>query len=489
MGKKSSPTPPPAPDPTAVANAQSQANIASAQAQQKMNMVNTSGPYGTVTYGSDPNAPSGYSQTTTLNPQEQQILDSGNKAQIGALGVANDQIGRVASALDKGLDPSGVQTTFNQGGPLQSSYAPGGQIQSSYDPGGTIKSQFQHGQQVQGQVGPQDLTGAYQAAANASYNQAASRLDPQWDLQQKQLQTQLANQGLSQDSDAYKNALDQFQRQKTDAYNQANYSSQGQGLNAENTIYNQALSQGQFANQAAGQEYTQNLGAAQFSNQAQAQYNQEMANLAQFANSAQAQRNAQNQQAAQFNNTTAAQQYAQNQGAAQFGNQANAQQFQQNAYSQSLPINEFNSLMSSGQVGMPTGINYTPSSVNPTDVLGAYALNSQVQNQNYQAQMQNQASGMGGLFNLGAAALMAPMTGGTSLGGTLAGGLFHSDVRLKRDIELIGREADGLGVYRYRYLNDNEPRIGVLAQEAQVLRPHAVVKDAHGFLMVHYGRL
>lgn len=495
-----SPKPPPAPDPTVVANAQAGANIASATAQQKLNMIGTSGPYGSTSYKADETQPGGYTQTTTLSPDQQHILEAGSHAQIGALGVANDQLGRVSTALNRGLDPSGVQTSFDhggalrsgydQGGQVQTSYGAGGPVQSGYDMGGDIRSRFNQGQPLQGDVGPQNLYGAYQSAADASYGQAASRLDPQFAQQKELLEGQLAAQGLGINSTAYQNAQDTFNRGKNDAYNQANYSSQAAGLNAENTIFGQGVQQGQFHNAAANQGYQQNLGAAQFANSAQSQYNQEHAAAAQFANTAQAQtnqqnlaaaafhntgqaqENQQNQAAAAFHNSTAGQQYAQNQGAAQFGNQATNQQFQQNAYAQNLPINEFNALMSSGQVGQPQGINYTPSQVDSTNVLGAYQLNANVNNQNYQAQMAQQSAMLGGLSQLGGAAITR-----------------YSDIRLKRDIELIGREADGLGVYRYRYIWDDEPHIGVMAQEAQGLRPHAVVTMPDGFLGIDYGAL
>ena len=390
-----------------------------------MNMVGSSGPTGTTGWTADANQPGGYTQTTTLSPSQQHIYDQGTQAQAGALGVANQQIGRVGEALGHGLDPSGVQTSFDHGGPLQYGFNPG--------------------QQVQGQVGSADFNGAAHDAANAVYGQAASRLDPQWQQAQSAEESKLANQGLGANSTAYQNEMANFNRSKTDAYNQANYSSIGAGLQAQQQQFGQQLNQGQFANAAAGQQYGQNQGQAA------------------------------------FNNTTAGQQFGQNQAAATFGNQANAQQFAQNAQAQELPINEFNSLMSSSQVASPQAQQYTPSQVGNTDVLGAYALNSSAAQAAYKSQMENQASGMGGLFNLGAAGIktFGPM-------------LMTSDYRLKRDMTLLAREDDGLGVWRYRYIwdHDDEPlRIGVMAQEAQALRPHAVHTDPSGYLAVNYAAL
>lgn len=457
MGK-STPSPPPAPDPTVVANAQSQANIASATAQQKLNMINTSGPNGSVSYTADPNAPGGYSQNTTLSPGQQGIYDQGVQAQNQALGVANQQIGRVGDALGNSLNLSSLPAlqTSVDGGPVQSSFGQGGQLQSGFNPG----------QQVQGQIGPQNLWGAAQQVQNATYGQATSRLDPQWNLQQTQLNDQLANQGLGQNSTAYQNAQDQFGRARNDAYNQADYSAINAGNAEAQNLFGMSQAQGQFANQAAAQQYGQNQGQAAFNNAAAAQQFGQNATAAQFANQAQQQ------------------QYQEALNSAQFGNQARGQDLQEQAYVQNQPLNQFNSLMSSSQVSGPQGIQYTPSQVNPTDVLGAYALNTQANQANYQSQMQNNASNMGGLFKLGASVLAAPMTGGGSLIGNFVG----SDARLKTDIRRVGTLDNGVAVYSYRYKSGGPPQIGVMAQELAGVRPDAV-REIGGFLAVDYGAL
>lgn len=60
-----------------------------------------------------------------------------------------------------------------------------------------------------------------------------------------------------------------------------------------------------------------------------------------------------------------------------------------------------------------------------------------------------------------------------------------SDIRLKRDIQLIGRRA-GLGIYRFRYLWSEQSFIGVMAQEVLVLFPWAVIRGRDGWLRVNY---
>lgn len=64
-----------------------------------------------------------------------------------------------------------------------------------------------------------------------------------------------------------------------------------------------------------------------------------------------------------------------------------------------------------------------------------------------------------------------------------------SDLRLKRDLELLHRLPSGMGVYKFRYVDGTEPFVGVLAQEAVKHHPAAVEKHPNGFLMVDYGQL
>ncbi len=95
----SKPRPPAAPDPVQLANAQSTANTATAREQQRLNMVNTSGPQGTVRYIADPSAPGGYRQETALSPLEQQNYERSTGVYGSALDTAGQQIGRVNTAL------------------------------------------------------------------------------------------------------------------------------------------------------------------------------------------------------------------------------------------------------------------------------------------------------------------------------------------------------------------------------------------------------
>jgi outer membrane immunogenic protein len=65
-----------------------------------------------------------------------------------------------------------------------------------------------------------------------------------------------------------------------------------------------------------------------------------------------------------------------------------------------------------------------------------------------------------------------------------------SDARLKRDITLVARLDDGMGLYQYRYLWSDTVYVGVMAQEVALMHPDAIVRSASDdYLRVDYSRL
>jgi polysaccharide export outer membrane protein len=64
-----------------------------------------------------------------------------------------------------------------------------------------------------------------------------------------------------------------------------------------------------------------------------------------------------------------------------------------------------------------------------------------------------------------------------------------SDIRLKRDVVLLDRLPNGIGLYRYRYIWSDQLYVGVIAQEVATIVPEAVSRGADGFLGVNYARL
>jgi hypothetical protein len=75
-------------------------------------------------------------------------------------------------------------------------------------------------------------------------------------------------------------------------------------------------------------------------------------------------------------------------------------------------------------------------------------------------------------------------------GGFHGGGGHRSDIRLKDDIVPLGRLANGIGLYRFRYKDEDRTLyVGVMAQEVQNVVPRAVSRDRDGYLRVDYDRL
>ena len=81
------------------------------------------------------------------------------------------------------------------------------------------------------------------------------------------------------------------------------------------------------------------------------------------------------------------------------------------------------------------------------------------------------------------------MGGARFAGGGFRGGGRRSDIALKRDIALVERLPNGLGLYRFQYYGSSRTYVGVIAQEVQGIRPDAVTRGADGYLRVFYGKL
>lgn len=380
MGKDTPSAPTPV-DPTTVINAAANAS-----------RVNQTGPGGSIGWTQGPGGQ--WTQTSSLSPNQTGLLD---QSQHGASQSILDLKGANKS-LQTGVNAPTLQTSVNNPGVPQSSLNLSG---------------------VQGI--PQANDAAYNKAVDSVYNQATSRLDPQWAQQQTQLETQLANQGVAQNSDAWNKAMTQFTQGKNDAYTSAENNAITQGSGVESNLFNMglaanqagvgnAVTSGNFANSAAGQQLAQALSTAGFGNTAQEQmFSNGMAN-------------------------------------ANLNNSATGQRTSTDLATAGLPGQYLN-------VSLP-GTGQSP------DALGAYSLNAQQQMAAYQAQTAQQSAKKGGMG---------------SLAGTLGSAAILSDRRVKRDIKVIGRAENGLPIYSFRYAWDDKPQIGLMAQDVERKNPHAVV--------------
>ena len=348
MGK-SAPTPPPAPNPVQVSAAQEQSNAQTAELQSQLNNMNYYGPQGSVYYDQTPGE-SQWNETVSLSPSQQAIYSSQTAAEQGALGLANQEVPRISAALNQTVAPGGLNSWVSTPG-----------LQSSFDPGGPIQTG----------VGPSNYGADLANEVGAQYGFESALLNPQINQQTEQEVAQLTAQGLNPNDAAWQNAMTLLGNNQAVQRAAAASNAIGLGNQEQQALFGEQLGAGNFANTAQQQHFGENQAQQQAFNAAQQQ---------------------------QYQNALSS---------SQFQNQAEQQGFQQQAYAQSLPINEFASLESGGQVSMPTGASYTPTQVAPTNVVDAYALNSNIAEQNYAQQMQRYSGGLGGLFNLGSAALQA----------------------------------------------------------------------------------
>lgn len=217
---KSSSTPPPAPDPVAVANAQTGTNVGTAIAQGTLNNTNQVGPGGTTTFDKT----GGYTDPTT----GQFVPQFTKTTSLSPLG---DQLLQGQQDLTNSIMPA-IQAGGQNVGPLD--------ITSGTN-AATVRA------------GPQALNSD---VSNAVYGQQAGFLNPQWNEQQRQLTDQLSRQGIPVGSDAYNNAMTNFNNSKTQAYQSAQDSATTQGANIAGQDFGLAL-QGQ--NQNVNQQQQQQL--------------------------------------------------------------------------------------------------------------------------------------------------------------------------------------------------------------------------------------
>lgn len=445
MGKKSTPAAPTAPDPVATAQAQSQQNKDAAVAQANLNRIDQYTPQGSLTYkqiGTNGDGTPQYAQTQTLSADEQTKYDQANKVAIALNGTAMNNIDRVnqAQATPFSYDGMTPQVTNVNSGGISKSIAPSGQIQTGLDYSGLASLPKST-----------DFNQAAQAAADASYGQATSRLDPRFQQESSDLSSRLVNSGIPVGSEAYNREMTNYNNEKNDAYNQAAYSSQAAGLAAQGQGYDQALS-------------TRQQGTTEINNQGQ------------FANTAQQQQYGQNQTDAQFQNQAQQQQYNEDAGNASLANSGRQEQIQEASYLRNLPLNDIAALMSGSTVNNPQFNSVAQVGVAAPDYMGAVYQNYNAQNQQYQAAQANKSSFLGSV---------------AGLAGTLGGAAIkqYSDRRLKRNIRHIGQLANGIKTYAYNYIWSPVQQFGVMAQEVMAVRPEAVFTTDSGYLAVDYRKV
>lgn len=456
MGK-SAPAPP---DYTAAANASADASKEVTNMQTWANRADQTTPWGATTWNAgkavDPATGQDvtkWTQNTTVDPKLQSALDSQLALQTGRSELAGSLMPRAQEEFGKPMDWSSLtpmaqgQMSAGQLGATTNPYSFGDPRSSA--PALQNKLDYSGAQNVQG------ADASRQAAADAIYKQSTSRLDPQWTGQQTALETQLANQGITRNSAAYDNAMAGFNRQKTDAYQQAQMNSitgagaeaqrnQGMDLGLRQQQIAEAGNQGQFTNAAQQAAYQQSLGSQQFGlGQQQQAFGQQQALGSQ-----------------NFNQQLQANQYQ---------NQQRQQQLTEAMQQRGFSLNEINAIISGQQVQTPQFSGYSNAGVS--------------QGQDFTKAQQNQYGAEMDSFNANQA-----QTGQMIGAAASAAAMAFSDRRVKSDVRRIGKHPRGFGIYRYRYIGERGERVGVIAQEVRRFAPE-LVGSIRGVLMVNYAAL
>ena len=211
MGK-SAPSPPAAPDPAATAAAQGAINKETAIAQTRLNQVDEYTPYGQSVYtpkGEEIDGIQQFRRDTTLNPEQQAIVDQQTAISGDLNRFAGDQIGRVEQNLS---------TPFSyEGMPDPASASPE----------------------------------ARESVIDALYGQYQSRLDPRFEGEERALEQKLANQGIMAGSDAYTGSMESFGRTRNDAYTSAMNQAVTAGGGEQNRLFGLQSSERERAIQEA----------------------------------------------------------------------------------------------------------------------------------------------------------------------------------------------------------------------------------------------
>jgi hypothetical protein len=198
MGKSSSPPPPPpppAPDYAGAANATAAGNLEAAKYATVANRANQYTPYGSLEWQRGATDYDPWTQRINLTPEGQKLLDQSNKTSQGLANLQDESTARVAAQQAAGWgDYKLVKPTFNPGETAQDAIL--------------------------------------------------RRMQPQLDRSRASAETRLANQGIQQGSEAYRNALDDIGRQENDAYSQAAL----QGISTGQQARQQGIQEQQYFN-------------------------------------------------------------------------------------------------------------------------------------------------------------------------------------------------------------------------------------------------
>jgi len=276
-------------------------------------------------------ATTAWEQTQSLTPELQGILDKQVAIQDGRSDIAGQMTGRLGAEFGQSMDWRGLN--------------PMGQVPTA---------QFTVPENSVG-----DPYETRQRAEDAMYDQAQSRLQPQFESNRASLEMKMRNQGLAPGDAAWQAQSQGMDRKQNDATNQALWSSVGAGRAESGQMFGQMAAR-------SDQDYQQALGA-----------------------------NSQN--------------FGQAMQGSQYANQIRQQQLTEAMTKRGFSLNEINALLSGQQVNAPQMPNFSQASAaQPAPVYTAAAD---------QASMANAADPTSALIGAGGSILGGMATGGTGFFG------------------------------------------------------------------------
>lgn len=429
-------SPPAQPDYVGAARAQGQENLNAARVGAQLNRVDQVGPTGSVRYTRDPNNPDHYIQTTELSPEQQQLYGSTTANAQNRADIAGGSANHLAQQLANPISFSGLPERTGSVGT------------SPYRTGVNADSVANRNVDLSGVSGiNSDFTGERQRVEDALYGSATKRLDPQFDQREEGIRSQLMNQGIREGSEAWGNAMREFENQRSDAYGDARDRSIAAGGAEQSRLFADALAARQ---QGVGEQF----GLGEFANQAAQQ---------EFGN-----------EALRTNLYNVGQQagFDQNMSNAYLGNQARDQGINETLLPRNQAMSEFMQLYGDYAGGPQASGIPGVSGPAPADIQGAMNQGYQYQTDMYNYDQQRNAQNMNSGVGLASALMLA-----------------LSDRRAKTDIERIGELPNGLPTYRFKYKGEDTVRKGVMSDEVREVMPEAVVVGEDGFDRVNYAMI
>jgi hypothetical protein len=285
---------PDSPDYSGLAEAQGIANQGVVRDQAYANRPTQYTPFGSQSWEANPYTDPGsgeqttrWTQTQSLTPELQEILNKQTALQGARTDLAGGLTNRMQNEFGQAMDYGGLN-------PLAQ----------------TPQQQYSMPESYEGIAGIGDPTAMRQRAEDAYYNKANSRLGPQFEAQQQQLEMKLRNQGIGPEDAAWQSQMQGLGNQRNDAYGQAQYDAVRAGLGEQSQAFNQGMGMRQQGVGEANSQYQQALGS-----------------------------NAQN--------------YGQNMQSANYANQIRQQQLTEAMGQRGQSLNEINALLSGQQVGNP----------------------------------------------------------------------------------------------------------------------------------------